>query len=76
MLCAAIAYLLLLSSPLLAGTPTFLFDFGVPGSGDGQFDFPRRLAVDPNGFVFVADRNNNRIQKFASDGSSRRWPWV
>ena len=33
-------------------------------SGDGQFDEPYAVAVDSNASVFVADTNNNRIQKF------------
>ena len=60
---------LLFASNSLAGSPQFLFVFGSPGAGDGQFNFPRRLAVDGAGNVFIADRNNNRIQKFTNDGT-------
>ena len=35
---------------------------GSQGSGMGQFQCPRGLSVSPNGDVFVADSNNNRIQ--------------
>ena len=38
------------------------------GSGDGEFSFPRGVAVDTDGDVFVADAHNNRIQKFKPDG--------
>ena len=31
------------------------------GSGIGQMDFPLYLAIDRNGFILVADFNNNRI---------------
>jgi DNA-binding beta-propeller fold protein YncE len=36
----------------------------VGGSGDGrlQFNFPEQLYIPPDGFVFVADSGNNRVQ--------------
>lgn len=34
------------------------------GSGDGQFVQPYGIAVDSSGYIYVADRYNNRIQKF------------
>ena len=34
---------------------------GQPGSDTGQCNWPRHLAVDDNGFVFVADRQNRRV---------------
>ena len=34
---------------------------GSAGSGAGQMKFPCRLAVDENGSVLVADRENNRL---------------
>src|SRR6185369_3048668 len=45
-----------------------LFSWGEPGSGPGQFHVPHGIAVDPNGTVFVADRENSRIQLFTSEG--------
>ena len=47
------------------------FATGSFGSGNGQFDHPRGIAVNFNGSsVFVADNNNNRVQRFsASDGT-------
>jgi streptogramin lyase len=39
------------------------------GSGDGEFDTPRGIAVDSDGNIYVADTNNDRIQKFDSDGN-------
>ena len=32
------------------------------GSGDGQFNYPRQVAVSKHGDVFIADYNNHRIQ--------------
>ena len=43
--------------------------WGSKGSGDGQFDDPASVAVDPTtNKVYVADPRNKRIQVFDSDG--------
>ncbi|HEX7518513.1 MAG TPA: 6-bladed beta-propeller [Chthoniobacterales bacterium] len=44
-----------------------LFDGGT-GKDNGQFDFPRGLAVDNAGNILVADTNNGRLQKFSPAG--------
>ncbi|PYN82856.1 MAG: hypothetical protein DMD97_00165, partial [Candidatus Rokuibacteriota bacterium] len=49
---------------------TFLTAWGSQGSGDGQFalplsGFPWGVATDASGNVYVADKYNHRIQKFA-----------
>jgi peptidylamidoglycolate lyase len=46
----------------------FLFDWGHKGSAPGEFDLPHSAAVDAQGNVYVADRNNARIQVFDSNG--------
>lgn len=43
--------------------------WGEPGSGSGQFHVPHGIAVDRVGNVFVADRENSRIQIFCPEGS-------
>jgi len=42
--------------------------WGSSGSGDGEFNTPRGITVDRNGFVYVVDYGNHRIQKFTSGG--------
>ena len=47
---------------------------GISGSGNGQFSFSYRddndgIATDPSGNVYVADTQNNRIEKFSSSGA-------
>ena len=49
--------------------PAFLLEWGSNGSGEGQNDFPRGVAVDPQGNVYVVDLGNYRIQKFTADGA-------
>jgi DNA-binding beta-propeller fold protein YncE len=45
-----------------------LLSWGEPGSGKGQFNLPHGICVDKQGIVYVADRENNRIQLFDSEG--------
>ena len=59
----------------------FLKTWGSKGNGKGQFDTPHSIAVDRRGLVYVADRENYRIQIFNPDGEFvRQWtnlgaPW-
>lgn len=47
----------------------FLFQWGRPGAGPGEFDLPHAVDVDSEGRVYVADRSNARVQVF--DGAGR-----
>ena len=52
----------------LAATPEYKSSFGTSGSGNGQFNRPRGIAVDQEGNVWVVDEMNHRVQKFNSKG--------
>ena len=41
---------------------------GKKGSGPGQFNEPFDIAVDRNGFLYVTDARNLRVQKLDRDG--------
>jgi DNA-binding beta-propeller fold protein YncE len=45
-----------------------LRSWGEPGAGPGQFHVPHGIAIDREGVVLVADRENSRIQRFTPDG--------
>ncbi|GMR10917.1 MAG: hypothetical protein BMS9Abin28_1741 [Anaerolineae bacterium] len=40
----------------------YLFSFGDMGFGDGEFNFPNDIAVDETGRIYIADRENHRVQ--------------
>ncbi|WP_421935895.1 peptidyl-alpha-hydroxyglycine alpha-amidating lyase family protein [Phenylobacterium sp.] len=46
----------------------FLSQWGRPGRGEGQFNTPHAIAVDAKGQVYVADRQNDRVQVFDGEG--------
>jgi len=41
---------------------------GEPGEDDGHFNWPRGLATDPDGNLYVCDHGNNRVMVFSPDG--------
>ncbi len=41
---------------------------GSPGNGSGQFEYPRDIAFDTQGNIYVLDSENARVQKFDSTG--------
>jgi peptidylamidoglycolate lyase len=50
----------------------YLFSWGKKGSGAGEFNLPHAIDLDAEGNVYVADRQNNRIQVFDSEGKFLR----
>jgi DNA-binding beta-propeller fold protein YncE len=43
-------------------------EWGKPGKGPGEFHLPHGIAVDREGTLYVADRENGRIQRFNLEG--------
>lgn len=69
-----LAYIFILSvftNPFsLAAAYELVNKWGSFGSGPGQFNEPADIAFDPvSGTVYVSDLENNRIQKFDSNGT-------
>jgi DNA-binding beta-propeller fold protein YncE len=48
----------------------FISEYGSFGGGNGQFRYPRGLAVDGNGRLLVADSGNDRLQVLNFDGTN------
>jgi DNA-binding beta-propeller fold protein YncE len=59
----------------------FLAQWGQKGSAPGEFNLPHSIVLDVAGQVYVADRENHRIQIFTADGKFvKEWkgfgsPW-
>ena len=43
--------------------------WGEPGSDAGQFNIVHNICTDPDGWVYVADRENHRVQVFDGSGN-------
>jgi hypothetical protein len=43
-------------------------EWGTPGIGPGEFRLPHSIVVDRDNVIFVADRENGRIERFTLDG--------
>ncbi|MCH2346726.1 MAG: peptidyl-alpha-hydroxyglycine alpha-amidating lyase family protein [Pseudomonadales bacterium] len=46
----------------------FIKKWGGLGTGPGEFDTPHSIVVDQEGLIYVADRQNRRIQIFDDEG--------
>ena len=58
------------ASPVLAAEdpPEYLYGWGTAGTGAGEFNEPRGVALDDDGNVYVVDSANDRVQKFNQCG--------
>lgn len=45
-----------------------LFTWGMSGTEPGQFNLPHNICCDADGLVYVADRENHRVQVFDGNG--------
>jgi DNA-binding beta-propeller fold protein YncE len=51
--------------------------WGGQGTGPGQFDISHSIVVDAKGLVYVADRQNRRVQIFDGDGKYiKEWKYA
>ena len=49
-------------------TAKLLKTWGEPGTDPGQFNIVHNIATDADGWVYVADRENHRVQVFDGNG--------
>lgn len=58
------------SNKLAAYSPSgeLLREWGVKGTGDGEFQLPGSVALGPDGLLYVPDQGNSRVQKFTREG--------
>ncbi len=45
-----------------------MFSWGGPGCDPGQFNIVHNICTDQDGYVYVADRENHRVQVFDENG--------
>src|SRR4249920_399485 len=45
-----------------------LMSWGEPGTGEGEFNIVHNVCTDADGWVYVADRENHRVQVFDGNG--------
>jgi sugar lactone lactonase YvrE len=58
-------------------TGKFIKSWGGKGRGPGQFDIAHSIVIDSNGLVYVADRQNRRVQIFDVDGKFiKEWKYA
>lgn len=46
-----------------------IFSWGESGTGEGQFNIVHDIVIDKDGWVYIADRENHRIQVFDRNGN-------
>jgi DNA-binding beta-propeller fold protein YncE len=57
------------AAPAAGSTFSFVMAWGSPGTSPGALRGPDNIAADLRGDVYVADRDNNRVQEFSSRGA-------
>jgi peptidylamidoglycolate lyase len=55
-----------------SATGKYLFEWGKKGNKESEFDIPHGITLDENENVYIADRENNRIQEFDPNGKFKR----
>jgi hypothetical protein len=54
----------------------FLREFGAAGTGEGLFRVPHSLVFDKRGLLYVADRENSRVQVFDPSSGQVKAQWL
>jgi len=54
----------------------YLTRWGAWGKGEGQFDTPAGIALDPRGSVYVTDAVNSRVQRFVETTAATSTTWT
>jgi DNA-binding beta-propeller fold protein YncE len=55
----------------------FIESWGSVGTGIGQFVIPHNIVIDKDDFLYIADRENHRVQIFDSGGKHQdTWPGI
>jgi hypothetical protein len=63
-----------ISTGIVSAQYEFVTAWGSHGTGPGQFDFPRGIAFDNPGNVYIVDQGNDRVQVFSPEGKFlRQW---
>ena len=60
---------------VLDSSGSWLFAWGGPGTGPGQFDSPLAVALHSGAGIYVVDSGNSRIQKFTYPVSTTKVSW-
>jgi len=45
-----------------------LMSWGEPGTGEGEFNIVHNICTDADGWIYIADRENHRVQVFDGNG--------
>jgi DNA-binding beta-propeller fold protein YncE len=54
-----------------------LSSWGEPGTDPGQFNIPHNICCDPEGWIYVTDRENHRVQVFDANGKwETQWNYL
>ena len=59
----------LASGPFRTDSYIYIRQWGIEGTPGGEFSYPRGIAVDDVGNVYVVESWNGEVQKFTSDGA-------
>ena len=51
------------------GAQNYKNQWGVYGTGTGQFSTPKGIAIDGTGTIYVVDNGNDRVQKYSAAGA-------